>query len=735
MAIEIISGFKVYSKDPIDDKFVFSTIALRNALDINVRYFGLICSVTSDTEPSNNSTYHFKKGKVDDDLNNNENWEKVGSGAGAIDSGFISRDESTISFDKATNTLHLTATGDNYYFVSPNGTEYKKASDSYKITEVVGVIYIYYDDDGVMHQVANFNRDEYYEILLITLPIAIIYWTGSKVSYAGDCRKTQTSTGLWIKNFFDVAIKRLTGVVISGVTYGTGNNNADARFMVSSGQLILTDAKYDFDTRQTTDVWNIIYQSPVNSTNILIDAVFPVIRDTDIAIGTTNRIVFNNNGVPTTITSGRFMWYFMSVNNAIYQPNRANMFMGNQQYTSINSANNALNSEVLQAELSIKIQQGVTLVYGVLYQCNNTYTNSCHSRIVSVVELHKEGTYSTAIPAIPEELINGSDASSLHNHASITMKWVGEWVAGTYAKNDVVSHGSLTMVANKSTSLEPSVTSTDWDLVSNDGVLPDIPLDDDVLLSDTITATIAVGGVNVGKSFSTTDSIRDIFLSLIAPYVKPSLSSININPAGPVEVGTIITIVNALVYWVNDSTNAAPISCSIDGPGFGPFTATSSPQVINAVPETTVTKTTDTGQTFILHGSDKNGIALPSVYKDIRWQFMFCFGGDHRLVTDTISAQAVIENLTDSALASGKARLVTCNVNNSNVNNYTYISYASKYGLLSTISLNGNLDVLGAFTDLGNFSYTNTKGHTESYKVYKSNAKGAFSDGDKLTIS
>lgn len=75
---EISAGFKVYDNEPIDDRMRKGTLAGRDAIGVNYRYWTLRTAVWNDT-PANNGWYELTKGHVDTNLANNLNWKKDNS--------------------------------------------------------------------------------------------------------------------------------------------------------------------------------------------------------------------------------------------------------------------------------------------------------------------------------------------------------------------------------------------------------------------------------------------------------------------------------------------------------------------------------------------------------------------------------------------------------------------------------------------------------------------------------
>ena len=412
-------------------EYSYDLLDMPNELDIANSFHGYVPSLNSDK-----SAYELKPVIQDD--------------------GFVDRENIVISYDYGTNTLTLTALVNFYSFITHSGLGVQRTTDSLVIIPVSGLMYIYYDDEGVLTQVNNLNRDEQWNYMLDTLPVSYLEYNGVDIVHVGDYLKGLSNSELWVKNFFDIGIRRLNGILATDLTFGDGSIDADARFGLSAGTLIFTDRNLLVQTRLSTDTWFVAYFNSSLLPQGFLDSLFPVLTDIDLGIGVTGRLVYNNNGNPAVVNHTNFVWYFVAINNEATISYRTVTFMGNGQFLTQGLAENDLSTEIGTIETQIKIKQGLTIQYAVLYQTNTTYGNAVKAKIVSFVDIIKEGVISTPVPIIPADLINGSDASYLHNHQSITMKWKGNWIQSEYYLNDVVKDGDLTMIANKTTNERPS---------------------------------------------------------------------------------------------------------------------------------------------------------------------------------------------------------------------------------------------------------------------------------------
>ena len=90
---------------------------------------------------------------------------------------------------------------------------------------------------------------------------------------------------------------------------------------------------------------------------------------------------------------------------------------------------------------------------------------------------------------------------------------------------------------------------------------------------------------------------------------------------------------------------------------------------------------------------------------------------------DSISI-ADLEAFGNISLTNSKARTFTGVT--ASATDYTYYVYAASAGDLSNVILDGTTPILGAFTKLTDLTGTNLNGANVTYRVYRSNAKGAF---------
>lgn len=251
--------------------------------------------------------------------------------------------------------------------------------------------------------------------------------------------------------------------------------------------------------------------------------------------------------------------------------------------------------------------------------------------------------------------------------------------------------------------------------------------------------TTTVDGITIpkGTTILAGTLLEDIWKAELAPYVSPLFTSFLIGLTPNLtyyEVGAIVNVDDATVAADNDSEGNPPSNIFIAGVGFNKAGIVG---VTTANPLTTVQKTDDQSEIWTVTGEDKDGNPIPNDTYIKNWRYRHYFGGNATILDSGSSdseVQAVLDLLQDTDLRAGRSRNITCGSYNENTSNYTYIMYASKYGDLSNVILNGAAPVLGAFTRLGIFNITNGEGQVVTTLVYKSNATGAFDSGDTLQL-
>lgn len=253
-----------------------------------------------------------------------------------------------------------------------------------------------------------------------------------------------------------------------------------------------------------------------------------------------------------------------------------------------------------------------------------------------------------------------------------------------------------------------------------------------------ITVTVQQGGYNPGDLIPAGTAHDEIFATSLAPYQPPAFTglSVALTPsASNYEVGETVTVGNATISVTPDSDGGNPANMYISGVGFNK----AAPGLIVAPDAgSEVQLLTNSSSQWQVTGEDANADPINPASFSRSWLFRHFFGASSVVLTGASTpaeVKAVLDTLQQQVLRTGRAASVTCGSYNDVAGNYTYIAYAAKFGDLSNIIQNGALPVLGAFTKIGEISYTNQFGVAEDYTIYISNADKAFASGTSLVIT
>ncbi len=266
-----------------------------------------------------------------------------------------------------------------------------------------------------------------------------------------------------------------------------------------------------------------------------------------------------------------------------------------------------------------------------------------------------------------------------------------------------------------------------------------------------ITSNTAFGGNAPGDTYLIGESYDSVLQRLIVQYIAPSFATLRARYASSTlstsdrEIGTTFNVDEMSVNITGDNPNGDPptsVSVTVSGAttGSGIIASGLSPSVgtgvILNVTDGDYKRSTNGAVTFTVSGLDAEGGAVSG---SISYQFKSYnyFGGSATVVVDATTAAGVRDEikLQRKALDTDRAWSTSGTTETNDGTKYSYIMYPASYGNLSQV-LQGAVDVLGAFTLVGDYNILTENGAvTVSYRVYKSNATGAFASGVSLVIS
>jgi len=274
--------------------------------------------------------------------------------------------------------------------------------------------------------------------------------------------------------------------------------------------------------------------------------------------------------------------------------------------------------------------------------------------------------------------------------------------------------------------------------VENEKLVISSTAQDSVITKDlVVTVDIPNAGYSRGDAITTGTDMTTVIETLLCIYVQPKFKTLTMsfNISGDIEIGRNVTVTNAAWMYDNDSLGNPPAEMHITGIGYNTTIFLTGNSAVPNDPTTTFTSAIAETKSWFILGKDKDDVDITPAFATKVFRNMHRSGTSASSITDSGTAQTVINSLTNNTLTSGKARTITCDATNNDVTKYTYICYDSSYGALSSIIQNGSLPVLTAFTRLPDYIYTNQYGVPRTMITYVSNSTGAFASGTTLLLS
>ena len=228
-----------------------------------------------------------------------------------------------------------------------------------------------------------------------------------------------------------------------------------------------------------------------------------------------------------------------------------------------------------------------------------------------------------------------------------------------------------------------------------------------------LTSNQNVGGITDGEVFSAGSRIEALLRDMLITY----------HPNGNYPENSILQITNADGGTINIT---------------GPTTLVASNTITYSSTETINRATTNGTVIFKVTTESQTTSDTQTISRNYPFKWR-----NYLLATsvDLISSVTLQTALDDAAVViqepfdTNRSWTATATAANNTGTNYTYIVYPSSYGDLSNIIQDGSLPVLTAFTKLTDQSANNNQGSSQTWRIYKSNAPGAFALGTTLAIT
>lgn len=287
--------------------------------------------------------------------------------------------------------------------------------------------------------------------------------------------------------------------------------------------------------------------------------------------------------------------------------------------------------------------------------------------------------------------------------------------------------------------------------ISPAGGTGDVTVNSEELLGSTILTNQTVGGVASGSSYPAGTPLETVVRNILVTYIPPSFNTLRARnntttlSTSTYEIGTTFTVNNFTVNIVADNPNGNPPTSgitSVSGAQAGNgniqtgLTLTTGAYTSPTFTAANYTRNTNGSVVFTISGLDANSVSRNTT-QSYSFQSYNYFGGASTVVNSDATATSVRNTIQSQrkALDTDRAWSTTGTTQTNDPANFTYIMYPASYGDLTSVLL-GATFVLGAFAKIGDFNILTENGNvTVSYRVYKSNATGAFANDASLTIA
>lgn len=448
------------------------------------------------------------------------------------------RTQTTIAFNNTSRTFTISAVGDDFS-VWVKGTEFIKTTDTVTVDDITQLNYISYDSTGALQASTTFFD------LANAAPVAYVYWnaTTAQAEYFADERHGTTmdwQTHEYLHSTRGAAYAR--GFVINYTDTGTGSSNGDAQIGISSGTFYDEDIEISV-VATTTPTVNTFQQ------DITLPGKIPVfyrsgngwIMDNATSYPFkfgSNRPTYNlntgGNWSATDISNNNYGVMYILATNNVNSP--VISLMGQSQYSSIGAAQSASYG---QLDLAGMPSLELRVLYQVIFQTSNSYTNAVKARVRSILDLRTE-----AVATLQGGGVNAVDIVFRENPSTV---FSTDATANTHW-NEFVANVPVKTVTNNA---QPNITSV--------GTLTSLTVAGNILPDANIT-------YDLGNS---THRFKDLYLANNTIYmgnatIKAVGTEVQITNADGNYVSVTVGGANTQVQFNNDGNFAGSNAFTFD---------------------------------------------------------------------------------------------------------------------------------------------------------------------------
>ena len=221
---------------------------------------------------------------------------------------YLQGEQTNLSFSDLTRTLFVAPVGSTFYFYQAGVKYIKYITDSFQISDVEGLHYIYYNM-GEWGELVNPSPAQITEGIHNYASVSVVYWdaTNKKAIYVGNERHT-FHWPFWVRAFIHTSFwtQYLSGLGLTNITLGSGSLNADAQFGVDAGSIADEDIISSTGVIASTTGLPIYYRSGSGVWRMTTRAGYSFLND-----GTTGLAQYN-------LFSGG-IWSLVSMTNNYYR--------------------------------------------------------------------------------------------------------------------------------------------------------------------------------------------------------------------------------------------------------------------------------------------------------------------------------------------------------------------------------------------------------------------------------
>jgi hypothetical protein len=336
------------------------------------------------------------------------------------------RDSTQLAFVDSTRlfTILPKAPATGYYYYQ-TGNKYEKiGGEAITITDVEGLHVIYYDGD-TLTAIANPNDGQIDTLIRTKCLVSYIYWdaANSEHSYFADERHgISISPNTHAYLHFVFGAKYLSGLAISNLDTGGGTNTSDdiyCQFGIGSGITVDEDLITSSSTIGSTTGLPIFYLDGANGDlRMATKSGFSMLTDNDTGVGTTGRLVYNENTgstwQTTTVTANDYvLCHVFQINGYTGTPQQVSV-IGQNEYANVTAARAGASTEISNIILGFPFQE-VVPVATIIFQTRDGITNGLKARTQNTASGESYVDWRVT------ELSQGTPASSHNNLADLEL--------------------------------------------------------------------------------------------------------------------------------------------------------------------------------------------------------------------------------------------------------------------------------------------------------------------------